>query len=42
MEAFSVGAEERNDGPEIMGVSLVLIDLFERGSKEMARGGGHM
>ena len=34
--------EEHNGGLEVTGVSLVLIDLFERGSEKMARGGGHM
>ena len=34
--------EEHNGGLEITGVSLVLIDLFERGSEKMAKGGGHM
>jgi len=34
--------EEHNGGLEITGVSLVLIDLFERGRKKMARGRGHM
>jgi len=34
--------EEHSSRLEITGVSLVLIDLFERGSEKMARGGGHM
>jgi len=43
VEAFSqVGDEEHDGGLEIPGASLVLIEPFESGSKEMARGGGHM
>ena len=34
--------EEHNSGLEITGVSLVFIDLFERRSEKMAKGGGHM